>query len=86
MKLLHCGNLINKLIKHDDSALSLEGMINPTFQNQGTAAVTIDGRILLPEETYSVFAPIVLQNKIPIVFEDDKTKTRKLWLGYTKII
>jgi hypothetical protein len=86
MQLLHCGNLINTLIKHDNSALSLEGMVNPTFQNQGTASVTVDGRVLQPEETYTVFAPIVLQNKIPIVFEDDKTKTRKLWLGYISII
>lgn len=85
-QLLHCGNLINTVIKDNHSALSLEGMINPTFQNQGEASVTIDGRILLPEETYTVFAPVVLQNAIPIVFEEDKTKKRKLFLGYVSVI
>ncbi|WP_163398158.1 hypothetical protein [Flavobacterium fluviatile] len=85
-QLLHCGNLVNDLIKDNHSALPLSGMINPTFQNQGTASVTIDGRILMPDETFTVFAPIVLQNAIPIVFEADKTKTRKLYLSYVSVI
>lgn len=86
VKKLNCGNLVNKLIKDNHSSFSLAGMINPTFQNQGTASVTIDGRVLAPGETYSVYAPILLQNAIPIVFENDSTKTRALYLGYVAII
>lgn len=86
MALLHCGNLVNQLIKDNHSAFSLAGMVNPTFQNQGEASVTIDGRILVPGESYSVNAPIVLQNAIPISFENDSTKTRALYLGYVSII
>lgn len=86
MALLHCGNLVNKLIKDNHSSFSLEGMVNPTFQNQGEASVTIDGRVLAPGETYSVFAPVVLQNAIAIAFESDSTKTRALYLGYVAII
>ncbi|AOZ99599.1 hypothetical protein [Flavobacterium commune] len=86
MALLHCGNLVNKLIKENHSAYSLKGMVNPTFQNQGEASVTIDGRILASGETYSVEAPIVLQNAVPITFENDSTKTRALWIGYVAII
>ncbi|SDZ90968.1 hypothetical protein SAMN05443667_101254 [Flavobacterium gillisiae] len=83
---MFCGNLVNKLIKENHSSYPLAGMINPTFQNQGTASVTIDGRNLAPGETYSVYAPIVLQNAIPITFSPDKTKTRQLYIGYVDII
>ena len=86
MKLLHCGQLVNKLIKDNQSSFSLEGMVNPTFQNQGTAAVTIDGRKLESGETYSVYAPVVLKNAIAIEFEKDNTKTRALYVGYVAII
>ncbi|MEN2415534.1 hypothetical protein [Flavobacterium mesophilum] len=85
-KLLHCGSLRNVLIKDNHSAYSLNGMLNPTFQNQGTAAVTIDGRILLPDETYTVFAPLVLQGNVPIVFEEDKSKKRMLYIGFVSVI
>ncbi len=85
-RLMHCGNLVNKLIKDNHSTYSLEGMVNPTFQNQGESSVTIDGRVLGPGETYSVYAPIVLSNSISIAFENDNTKTRALYLGYVAII
>lgn len=83
---MNCGNLRNLLIQDNHSNYSLVGMVNPTFQNQGTAAVTIDGRKLEPGETYSVNAPVVLQNAISIIFDADTTKTRQLYLGYVQII
>lgn len=61
-------------------------MVNPTFQNQGTASVSVDGRLLDPGDSYSVSAPVVLQNEIPITFSSDKTLTRQLYIGYVDII
>lgn len=83
---MNCGNLINKVVSENHSAYSLAGMVNPTFQNGGTASVTVDGRVIAPGETYSVFLNLVLQNAIPISFEKDKTKTRILYVGYGQII
>lgn len=83
---MNCGNLINKVVQENHSAFSLAGMVNPTFQNGGTASVTVDGRTIAPGETYSVFLNLVLQNAIPISFEKDKTKTRILYVGYGQII
>ena len=83
---MNCGYLINKVVQENHSAFSLVGMVNPTFQNGGTASVTVDGRVIAPGETYSVFLNLVLQNAIPISFEKDKAKTRILYVGYGQII
>ena len=83
---MNCGNLINKVVTDNHSAFSLDGMVNPTFQNGGTSPVSVDGRILAPGETYSVFLNLVLKNAIPISFDKDKTKTRILYVGYGQII
>ncbi|MBB1193554.1 hypothetical protein DNC80_07710 [Flavobacterium sp. SOK18b] len=81
-----CGNLKNKVITENHSAFSLAGMVNPTFQNKGTSTVNLDGRLIAPGETYSVYLNLVLQNAIPITFEKDKSKTRILYIGYGEII
>lgn len=79
------GTLENQIIKDNHSDFSLRGMVNPTFQNDGESYVVINGIKVLPGKTYSVYAPVVLQNSIPITFESDKTKTRALRLGFVKV-
>lgn len=83
---MFCGILQNKVVTDNQSAFDLKGMVNPTFQNGGTATVIVDGRTLQPGETYSVHLNLVLQNQISISFEKDKTKTRILYVGYGQII
>ncbi len=80
------GNLGNTLIDKNHSNFSLDGMVNPSFQNEGTASVNINGRELKPGQSFSAFAPIVLRNSIPITFEADSTKTRILYLGYITLV
>lgn len=81
------GNMRNKIIARNDNNFSLAGMINPTFQNQGTNYVVIDGRTVLPGESFTVNAPnVVLQNSIAIKFESDMAKTNILYVGYVELI
>lgn len=80
------GNVRNQLIRLDTSQFSMLGMVNPTFQNQGTAYVFIDGRKVLPGESFSVNCPnVVLQNAISIAFENDNSKTRQLYVGFVSL-
>lgn len=81
--MLFKGNLRNILIAQTHASFSLKGKISPTFQNEGTAYVIIDGRKLLPGESYSANLPfMVCQNSIPITFENDPSKTKILYMGY----
>ena len=81
------GNLRNVLISGSTSNFSLAGKINPTFQNEGTAVVYIDGRRLDPGQSYAVNVPnVVLQNTVPITFENDSSKTHILYLGFVELI
>lgn len=80
---LQKGNLNNKIITKNHSQYSLLGMVNPTFQNQGTANVYIDGRLIQPNESFAINCPnIILQNAIPITFENDPAKTKILYVGF----
>lgn len=84
---MESGNLKNDLVNQSQSRFSLKGKICPTFQNEGTATVLIDGRKLLPGESYSVNVPnVMLQNSIAITFEDTPGKTKILMVGYVEII
>lgn len=79
------GQLINKTIVNSENDYSLDGMINPTFQNTGETAVLIDGRKVLPGESFAVNAPnVILTNSISIVFEKEEGKANILHLGYVQ--
>lgn len=81
------GKLRNVLVSQSSSNYSLEGKINPTFQNEGTAIAYIDGRKLNPGESYSINVPnVILQNKIPVTFESDPSKTRILYVGFVELL
>ena len=81
------GKLKNELVNQSQSQYSLSGKICPTFQNEGTASVYIDGRKLLTGESYSVNAPnVILQNSIAITFDTDPTKTKILYIGFVELI
>ena len=80
------GYLKNELISKSQPQYSLKNKINPTFQNEGTATVYIDGRTLKAGESYSVNVPnVIMQNAIPISFEADPTKTKILFIGYVEL-
>lgn len=80
------GNSRNVMIDTNHSQFSLLGMVNPTFQNQGTAYVIIDGRKVLPGESFPYNVPnVILQNSIGINFEPDAAKTRILYLGFVQL-
>jgi hypothetical protein len=84
---LQQGDLKNEIVTDSISNFSLKGMISPSFQNQGTATVFIDGRIVKTGENYTINVPsIVLRNSIQIQFETDPSKTKILYLGYVKLI
>jgi hypothetical protein len=77
------GNLRSLLITESHTSFSLKGKICPTFQNEGTAYVVIDGRKLLPGESYSTNLPLMIcQNNVPITFEGDPSKTKILYIGF----
>lgn len=79
------GTLKNELIKDNHSNYPLKDMINPTFQNEGTSNVFIDGRKVEPGQSYAINAPnVILQNTVSITFDPDKTKTRILYVGFVK--
>lgn len=81
------GELKNALINGNHSNYPLKDMINPTFQNEGTAKVFIDGREVRPGQSYAVNAPnVILQNTVSITFEPDPAKTRILYVGFVKSI
>ncbi len=80
------GQLRNVLINKSDSNYPLAGMISPTFQNEGTASVIIDGRKLDQGDSFSINVPgVMLTNSIAITFEQDNTKTRKLYVGFVSL-
>lgn len=81
--MLFKGNLVSDLITQSHPSYSLKGKICPTFQNEGTAFVIVNGRKLLPGESYSANLPLmVCQNSIPITFEKDPSKDRILYVGF----
>jgi hypothetical protein len=76
-------NVVNQIITRNNPQFPLLGMLNPTFQNQGTANVYVNGLLLEPGDSYTVNVPMsVCQNNIAIVFEQDNTKTKTLYVGY----
>lgn len=84
---MQSGNLRNELINQSQSRYSLSGKICPTFQNEGTATVFIDGRKLLSGESYSVNVPnVILNNSISITFDTtDPAKTKILYIGFVEL-
>lgn len=81
------GVLKNELIAQTQPQYDLKNKINPTFQNEGTASVYIDGRTLKSGDSYSINVPnVILQNQIAITFEADATKTKLLYVGYVELI
>lgn len=81
------GHLVNKTITSSDNNYSLDGMINPTFQNTGETAVLIDGRKVLSGESFSVNAPnTILRNSISIIFENETGKANIIHVGYVQTI
>lgn len=80
-------NVVNQIITRNNPQFPLKGMINPTFQNQGTAKVFVNGLLLEPGDSYTVNVPMgVCQNSIAITFEQDLTKTKTLYVGYGSLI
>ena len=51
------GHLKNELISQANAQYPLKNKICPTFQNEGTATVYLDGRTLKPGESFSVNVP-----------------------------
>ena len=43
---------LSKIVTEDDNSFDIEGMINPTFQNLGTANVIILGNKLAQDESF----------------------------------
>jgi hypothetical protein len=81
------GILKNDLIAQTQPQYSLKNKICPTFQNEGTAIVYLDGRTLKPGESYSINMPnVILQNQISITFEANPAKTKILYIGYVELI
>ena len=80
------GTLINNLITQDNPQFSLQGLVRPCFQNQGTQTVYIGNRKVLPNEEYRVAANVILTNEIAIEFEKVANKTNLLWLGAVKVL
>lgn len=81
------GNLVNELITRNNKQYSLDGKVCPTFQNQGTAKVSVNGLLLNPGESYVANLPMLkLKNSIQISFEEDTTKTRILYVGYGTLV
>lgn len=81
------ANLVNQIITKNNPQFSLDGMLNPTFQNQGTANVYINGLLIQPGDSYACNVPgVEFKNTIPIVFEQDSTKSRILYVGYASLI
>lgn len=79
------GKLVNNTIVNSENNFSLEGMINPTFQNTGETAVLIDGRKVLAGESFAINAPnVILNNSISIVFETEAGKANILHVGYVQ--
>lgn len=79
-------NLKNRIITSDQSQFDMKGMMNPTFQNQGETFVFIDGRKLMPGESFPVNIPnTILQNTLPIYFEKDAAKQNILYVGYGEL-
>lgn len=84
---MESGNLKNELINQSETRYSLDGKICPTFQNEGTATVYIDGRKLQTGESYSINVPnVILRNSIPITFEPNPAKTKILYVGFVELI
>ena len=80
------GSLRNRLISENHASYDLSGKINPTFQNEGTDDVYIDGRKVLPGQSYSVNVPnVIMQNAIPITFEGGIGKTKILYIGFVEL-
>lgn len=78
------GSLLNRIITKNDAAFSLEGMIAPTFQNEGSGYVLIGGRKINPGESYVVNVPgVILSNKISIEFE--RGTERRLYVAYVSL-
>lgn len=73
------GELRNDVIVDSDNNYSLEGMVCPTFQNNG-GPVLVNGIKLLTGESFAINVPnVVLTNSIPVVF---LSNDRKLAIGY----
>ncbi len=81
--MLYQGALLKKTVTKKNEQFSLKGMINPSFQNVGTAIAYIDGREVPGGETFNVNLPLlVLQNDISIDFEADPLKTKIVYVHY----
>lgn len=81
------GILVNQIIDRTTNNFDLEGMISPTFFNQGDTNVYLDGRLIAPNKTFVIEVPsVILTNKISIYFEKTSTKTtNKLYISYIKL-
>lgn len=80
------GNLVHRVVDDNHEDYSLQGMISPTFQNVGTATAYVGGREIAQGKSFSVNVPgIELQNSLPIIFEPDPAKTRKLHLHFVQL-
>jgi hypothetical protein len=81
------GVLKNVVIQFDQPQFSLDGMLSPTFQNEGTAFVLIDGRMIPAGDSYVINQPgVVLFGKVQITFEDDPAKSKVLQVGYVTLL
>ncbi|WNM19275.1 hypothetical protein [Flavobacterium capsici] len=80
------GDMVNELVTNSINNFSMKGKCNPTFQNQGTQNVYVNGMLLEPGDSFPVNVPgVVLQNEIKITFGNDSTKQNILYIGYVTL-
>ena len=81
--MLFRANWDTKIISLDEQGYDLEGMIQPTFYNQGSVAVKINQVDVLPGEQFSVGVPnAVMSGKVDITFDASASGAKQLILNY----
>ena len=80
------GTLRNDVLTNDNAAYPLDGMVSPTFQNEGETVVLLDGRKVSPGESYIINQPgIILTGSISVKFVADGAAANRLYVGYIRI-
>lgn len=80
------GILGKEIIKRSEQSFSLNGMINPTFQNVGTSPVMVDGRILESGDTFYMDCPnVILTNAISIQFTGTSVQSKLLYCHFVRL-
>lgn len=81
------GQLAFKTITRDDRQFDMEGMVSPTFQNQGDTVAYINYNKVYPDEDFDPKAHnVVFTGTIPVTFEKMEGKTNKIMVNYTTLV